>query len=209
MARRLGGEDPLEYEACGVEKRERAARVDEAVPLIRRLWLEERVTHQGRFYQLRDVGINPRPIQQPPSLWFGGRSRAALERTGRIGTGWLASSVTPDEVARGIPVIQETARAVGREIEDDHFGVLLSFKISDNGPANEKVDLSAYMAAPRPDVPAEAYTAMGDVDHILGRIREYIDAGATKFVMRPACPPQEALEQMARFAREILPVFHS
>ena len=203
----LGGEAPLEYEACGLEKRERAARVEEAVPLMRRLWLEESVTHQGRFYHLRDVSLYPKPVQQPPPIWVGGRSHAALERVGRIGDGWLASNITPQEVAQGIPVIQETAQRLGRKIEDDHYGVLLTFKLTDDGSNAEQ--LLPYLATRRSDVPLEACTAAGSPEYVKGRIEEYLEAGASKFVMRPACPPQETVAQMERFAREVLPVFHA
>ena len=131
----LGTEDPYLYEACGVEKRQRAARVEEAVPLMRRLWREENVTHRGRFYGLQDISITPRPAREGLPVWIGGRSEAALHRVGRIGDGWLASSVTPEEVARSIPVIHQAARAAGRQIDEDHFGVLLAVYATEEGAA--------------------------------------------------------------------------
>jgi len=83
------GYRPEEFAAFGVPLEERGARSDEAIPLLRRLFTEERVTHQGRFWQLRDFTLHPRPVQHPPRIWVGGWSAAALRRAARLGDGWL------------------------------------------------------------------------------------------------------------------------
>jgi probable F420-dependent oxidoreductase len=70
----LGQEEPEEYEACGVAKADRAQRTDEAIQLMRRLWLEEEVTHEGRFFTCHRVTITPKPFQKPATpVWIGGR----------------------------------------------------------------------------------------------------------------------------------------
>ena len=77
----LGQDDPTEYEACGVPKGDRARRTDEAIVLMRRLWQEERVTHEGEFFTCHDVTITPKPVFQPaPPVWIGGHSMAAARR---------------------------------------------------------------------------------------------------------------------------------
>ena len=120
----LGQEEPEEYEACGVPKEDRAQRTDEAIILVRRLWEEESVTHEGRFFSCHDVSITPKPFLKPsPPVWIGGRSAAAARRVGRVGDGWLVSSATPEEVRKGREVVFETAEKYEREIEEDHVGV--------------------------------------------------------------------------------------
>src|SRR5438309_4149712 len=92
----LGGDDSKDLLAVGVNRKERAARADEAIRLMRRLWTEENVTFEGKFYSVRDVTIMPRPWQKNGlPIWIGGRSQAALRRAGRLGDGWLCSSVSP------------------------------------------------------------------------------------------------------------------
>ena len=129
----LGQEDPDEYEACGVPKADRARRTDEAVTLMRRLWEEEDVTHEGEFFTTHNVSVTPRTFLKPsPPVWIGGRSPAAARRVGRVGDGWLVSSATPEEVRSGREIVFETAQQYDREIEEDHVGVLIGYYICDD-----------------------------------------------------------------------------
>jgi len=204
----LGQEDPTEYEACGVPKADRGQRTEEAIMLMRRLWQEERVTHEGAFFTCHDVSITPKPFLQPsPPVWIGGRTAAAAKRVGRIGDGWLVSSVTPDEVRRGRDLVFATAAHHQRTIEADHIGVLLSYYIAPDGP-QAVAKAAAFVTRPRPDVPLTAVSAVGTTAHIAERIQQYIDAGAAKFVVRPLCAGEEAMAQLAMLGQEIVPLFH-
>jgi probable F420-dependent oxidoreductase len=202
----LGLEDPREQEAAGIPRAERAARVEEATRLLRRLWTEDEVTHHGRFYHLTGATVRPKPKQAALPVWFGGRSDAALRRVGAIGDGWLASAVSPDEVAVMAPRIREHAAAAGRTIDDDHYGVIVPYWITDDSTALERV--APTMLRLRPDASPVNYAAVGSAAHCRDLIRRFIDAGASKFVMRPLCPPAETDEQLDRLAEEVLPAFH-
>ena len=69
----LGQEEPEEYEACGVTKERRGPRTDEAIALMRRLWQEENVTHEGEFFSCHNVTVTPKPYLQPSTpVWIGG-----------------------------------------------------------------------------------------------------------------------------------------
>ena len=204
----LGPDDPREYEACGVTKGDRGRRTDEAVAVIRRLWQEDNVTHEGRFFSLHDVTISPKPVQVPTiPVWIGGRSRAAERRVGRVGDGWLVSSATPQEVKDGIEVIFSTAAEYGRGIEKDHIGALVGFFIA---PFLEEAESAAeaHITRARPETHFTEYSALGTPGQVKQTIKRYLDAGASKFVVRPLCPPQQTIEQLELFGREILPDFH-
>ena len=204
----LGQEDPREYEACGVSKEDRGLRTDEAVDVMRCLWHEDNVTYEGRFFSLHDVTINPKPVQVPSlPVWIGGRSTAAQRRVGRVGDGWLVSSATPQEVREGVDVIFATAAEHGREIEDDHIGALVTYYIA---PTFEEAVTAAepYIIRTRPEAHFVEYSALGTPEQVMETIRDYLDAGASKFVVRPMCPPQQAIEQLELFGREIVPHFH-
>jgi probable F420-dependent oxidoreductase len=205
----LGQEDPTEYEACGVPKSDRGQRTDEAILLMRRLWHEDRVTHEGAFFTCHDVSITPKPCLQPsPPVWIGGRSAAAAMRVGRVGDGWLVSSVTPDEVRRGRDIVFATAAQHQRTIEADHIGVLLSYYIAPDGQlAVSKA--AASVTRQRPDVPFTAVSTIGTTTHIAERIHQYVAAGAAKFVVRPVCSGEEAMAQLAMMGQEIVPLFHT
>ena len=204
----LGQEDPREYEACGVSKEDRGRRTDEAIAIIRRLWREDNVTHQGQFYSLREVTINPKPVQTPSiPIWIGGRSLAAQRRVGRVGDGWLVSSATPEEVRQGVDVVFASAAEHGGAIEHDHIGVLVGFYIA---PSREMaVSAAESDLRIRPDVHFANYSALGTPEQLKATIQSYLDAGASKFVVRPMCPPHRAVEQLEMFGRELLPYFHN
>lgn len=203
----LGLEDPREQEAAGIAKAERAGRVEEATGLLRRLWSEDEVTHHGRYYHLTAATVRPRPKQAALPVWFGGRSDAALRRVGRIGDGWLGSAVTPDEVRELTPHIRQHAAAADRAIDEDHYGVIIPYWITnDAAAALERVAPS--MLRLRPDAPPAGYAAVGTAAECRDLLRRYIDAGASKFVLRPVCPPAETFDQLGRLADEVLPAFH-
>lgn len=204
----LGQEDPTEYEACGVPKSDRGQRTDEAITLMRRLWEEDRVTHEGQFFTCHDVSVTPKPFLQPsPPVWIGGRSRAAARRVGRVGDGWLVSRATPDDVREGCEIVFDTAAQHGRQIEDDHIGVMLSYYISDEG-ARAVAKAEPFVTRHRPDAPYTDYSAVGPVEQIAEMIHTYVEAGASKFVVRPLCPGDESIEQLEIMGQEVLPLFH-
>jgi alkanesulfonate monooxygenase SsuD/methylene tetrahydromethanopterin reductase-like flavin-dependent oxidoreductase (luciferase family) len=150
----------------------------------------------------------PRPYQAGgPSLWVGGRSKAAFKRAGRLADGWLASSVTPAEVAAGIDVIRAHARESGREIPEDHYGVLVPYCIAQSVEAAEKI--AGPSIRRRPELPIQDYSALGTAEQVRKKLREYIDAGATKFVMRPFAPKESLRAQIEMLAREIIPPLHT
>ncbi len=204
----LGQEEPEEYEACGVSKEDRGPRTDEAIRLMRRLWEEDNVTHEGTFYTCHDVSITPKPFLQPSTpVWIGGRSAAAARRVGRVGDGWLVSSVTPKEIQEGRDIVFDTAQEYGREIEDDHIGVLLGYYIApDTQEASSKA--VKYITRQRPDAHFTEYSAVGSTEQVAQVIQRYVDSGAHKFVVRPLCRAEETVEQLEIMGTEILPHFH-
>ena len=206
----LGQEDPREYEACGVSKEDRGRRTDEAMTVLRRLWHEDNVTHEGDFFSLHDVTVNPKPVQVPSiPIWIGGRSKAAQRRVGRVGDGWLVSSATPNDVRDGVAVVNSTAAEYGRQVDEDHIGALLGFFIAPTQEEAASVAEPYSTRPPRPDAHFTEYSALGAVERVKETIQLYLDAGASKFVVRPMCSPEQTLGQLELFGREILPYFHN
>ena len=89
----------------------------------------------------------PRPWQKKgPPIWIGGRSEAALRRTGRLGDGWLVSSVSASEVEQGIKSIRRHATEAGRQVPEDHYGVLIPFYFS--GSADKAFEIAGTRHPP-------------------------------------------------------------
>jgi probable F420-dependent oxidoreductase len=204
----LGAEDEREYEACGVTYAHRAGRTDEAIKVMRLLWSQDSVTFHGRYFTLNDVALQPRPVQKKlPPIWIGGRSEAALRRTARLGDGWLVSQATPEEVKLGIEKIKAMAAEHGNDIEDDHYGALFSFCFADSREKAERL-AAPYILRRRTDADYRAFSALGTIDDVVELIERYIEAGATKFVARPACPPELMMAQLETLGREVATRYH-
>src|SRR6266508_404580 len=178
---RAGITDPPEREAIGVDPKRRGAFIDEALPLLRRLWAGETVSHEGATGSFRDVELSPLPVQQPLEVWLGGTVPAALERCGRLSDGWLPSLCTPDEAAAGRVVIEEAAAKAGRSISSEHFGVSIGYAVAPIDPATART-----MTARRPR--ALELTPVG-LPALRERIERFIAVGFSKFVVRPVVAP--------------------
>src|SRR5262249_13607275 len=92
----LGVSDPVEQQAFGVTREERAQRFDEALDLVRRFWRGDVVDHAGAGFHYSGMSIAVRPVKGHLDVWLGGRSPGELRRVGRVGDGWLPSLCTPE-----------------------------------------------------------------------------------------------------------------
>ena len=205
----LGAKDQREFEACGSSRSQRGGRTDEAIQIMRLLWSGDDVTFHGRYFTLNGVSVHPKPVQKElPPIWIGGSSEPAMRRVARLGDGWLVSQATPDEVRVGIGKINGWADEYGREIEEDHFGALFSFCLAESREKARKL-AEPFMVRRRPDVDYGAFSAFGKPEDALDLIDRYIEAGATKFVARPACPPELMMGQLETLAREVVARYHN
>lgn len=175
----LGVVDPVEQQAFGVTREERAARFDEELALLRRFWAEDTVRHSGRFHTYDGVGIGVHPVQRHLDVWLGGRSPGELRRVGRVADGWLPSFTTPDEVVAGREVVREAAAAAGRTLDDEHWGVLVAYALDVIPDAVAKI-----VAARLPGIDPARVVPVGHA--ALRRLLEdYIAVGFSKLIPVP------------------------
>jgi probable F420-dependent oxidoreductase len=116
---RLGigiGWNAVEYEALGQDFATRGRREEEQVELLRRLWTERSVTHDGRFDQIKGAGLAPLPVQRPIPLWLGGQSPAAYRRIGRLADGWFPQIVPGPPLEEARAFVAEGAAEAGRDL---------------------------------------------------------------------------------------------
>ncbi|WP_319452311.1 MULTISPECIES: TIGR03854 family LLM class F420-dependent oxidoreductase [unclassified Mycobacterium] len=185
-----------ERELFPVPDGRRAAVFDESLRLLRAS-LETDGAFSGDFFTVTSAAVAPRPAK-PLDIWLGGSAPAAFERIGRFADGWLGSFLTPAEARRGREAIEQAAADAGRAIEPDHFGINLA--VSEDGLTD---DLVAAVRRRRPDVDARELVADG-WDALHRKIDEYVAAGLTKFVVRPAGSADLPMFTQ-RFAAELLP----
>ncbi|HEX6420061.1 MAG TPA: TIGR03619 family F420-dependent LLM class oxidoreductase [Acidimicrobiales bacterium] len=196
----LGVPDPAEHRAFGVDRSARAGLFDEAVPLMRRLWTEDDVHHDGAHFRLFGVTVRPRPVQQQVDLWLGGTAPSELRRTGRLGDGWLPSFTVPDEVAAGWAVVNRVAAEHGRAIDSEHLGVLVAYARGDVPDG-----VAAAVAARRPGLDPRDVVPAG-IAALRAQIERFIDVGASKFVVVPVADPPDWAAELDELAATVLPL---
>jgi probable F420-dependent oxidoreductase len=178
----------------------RAAVFDESLELLKLLLTQEDVAFSGKFFTVTGASVGPLPAK-PLDIWLGGSAPEGLRRVGRYGDGWLGSFLTPAEARAAREQIQEAAAASGREIEADHFGISLA--VGDITP-----DFARAIERRRPGVDP-ATLAPANWAQARGMIEAYVEAGLSKFVVRPALPAavgSGAEQFIADFAAEMLPL---
>jgi len=189
----IGGE----RSAIGISTADRAAQMEDGLPVLRRLWAGEVVSHDGPAGSFDDVSVLPRPAQDPFDVWLGGNVPSALERCGRIGDGWIPAFCTPTDAADGKAVIDRVAEEHGREISPEHFGVSLAY-------APDGTDLDVLRASPLArrarGRPLEDIVPVG-LSGLRTLMEQFLAVGFSKFIVRPMAPPEDGWSaELARLA---------
>ena len=178
----------------------RAAVFEESLRLIRLLLTQEQVSFRGEFFTVDGAHIGPLPAK-PLDIWLGGSAPGALSRVGRLADGWLGSLLTPEEARAAREIIQGAASAAGREVEADHFGISLAVAPGGGVPA----DLATAIRQRRPSSDPAALVPVGWAA-AKRAIEQYVLAGISKFVIRPAAPPASLDDFLSDFTRELMPL---
>lgn len=196
----LGAPVPAEHRAFGVDRSARAGLFDEAIVLMRRLWTEDDVHHDGEHFRVDGVTLRPRPVQQPIDVWLGGTARSELRRTARFGDGWLPSFTVPAEVEDGWATITKVAAEHDRAIDPEHLGVLVLYT---RGPLPDAI--AAVVASRKPDLDPHEVVPRG-IDGLRRQLERFVAVGASKFVVVPLADPDDWDAELGELADEILPL---
>ncbi|CAB4365534.1 MAG: LLM class flavin-dependent oxidoreductase [Actinobacteria bacterium] len=198
----VGGEDPNEVRMCGVDPTTRGRRMDEALPIVRRLVAGESVTHRGEFFEMEDARVLPVPPRPVPVV-VGGRSPAALRRAGRFADGYLGVWVSPEKMMMAIAEVEATAVAAGRIDVLWRHGIQMWCGFGDTATqARALVSAEMEELYHVPFERFERYTPTGSPADIAAAARPYVDAGCTDVnLIAVAATPDEALRCTAEVRR--------
>lgn len=183
-----------EHGAIGMTPKERSAAIEEVLPVLRRLWAGDEVTHLGQGVDLQSVRLQPLPAQEPLEAWLGGVAPASLRRCGRLADGWLPSLCTPEEALAGKAVIDEAAAGAGRSIDPEHFGMSVGYR---HRPPGDEARTAFARRAPGKrleDLQPVGLEALRDL------LERYVDVGFSKFVLRPLEAPGDWAGELAGLA---------
>jgi alkanesulfonate monooxygenase SsuD/methylene tetrahydromethanopterin reductase-like flavin-dependent oxidoreductase (luciferase family) len=208
-----------ELEVMRVKSRQRAGRVVEGITILRRLWSEARVTHQGKYYQFTDVELLPKPVQQPVPIFIAINPKAErvdavtvdriLRRVATHADGWQTDA-TPVETFRArFDIIREYAARQGRDPSGLDSCLHLMVNINDDRECAyreaETFLTSYYGAGVVSREKTELWLAYGPPAAVVEKIQAYIDAGCTMPVLRFVSPHLK--EQLQRCIEQVMPAF--
>lgn len=177
---------------------------EEAIRVVRALLTEPVVTHHGEFFHLQEASVGPLP-PKPLDLWLGGRLPVSMDRIGRLADGWLGSFITPAEAQRCREQVEAAAAHAGRAVEADHYGT--NVIVAPDGTDDAVIDaLVARAAGLRTDLTDPSVLICRGWESARTQIREFIDVGLTKFVVRPIAPVSSRRAFLEQFAHELLPL---
>lgn len=199
----VGGEFPQEFVATGVDRRTRGVYTDEALEVIGKLWSGEPVTHAGRFVQLDDFLLSPRPEPRPP-VWIGGRSDAALRRAVRFGAAYAPYLVSPDQVARRRRRIEELAAEADRSLEGFQIGCLVTVVPASTVEAAVERGIDALALSGLTPETVRAHYLLGDDASMAERAAEYAAAGVDHLVLGCLPGTGEELDEFFEKAQLVL-----
>jgi probable F420-dependent oxidoreductase len=206
----VGGENPKEFEACGIPHKERGARVTEGIDVVRTLWRDSPASFRGRFTQFEGVSIDPKPVQKPaPPIWIGGRSDAALARAGRQGDGWISYVVRPERYKQSVAKIEAAAAMAGRPLEGFTNAHLTFITVGKDYESAERAWVARLSKRYAQDFAplAKKYGVIGTPAQCAEQLEGFIEAGCSYFVLSPTCDPADEAEQIEMYAAEIFPKF--
>lgn len=216
-----------EFAGFGISRRERGARMDEAVPILRRLLAGERVTTPGPFYRYTDVELRPRPVQSAPRLWLGGFSPPAVRRAARLGDAFIA--IGP--VRPLVDLYRDALRARGEDPDAHEVAAGLNWLLVARDPEKrwrEAADHLLYQAnlyarwfseagmsiAPTArsaeDLRQRGVLVVGPeqaAEAIRSYVRENLVTRFYGWAIPPGLPPEWSDEHVELMAREVIPAF--
>ena len=173
---RLGigtGWNVVEYVGLNETFSNRGKRQAEQVELLRTLWTEETFTYDGEFHTIDAAGINPRPTESIP-IWFGGSAPAVLERTARLGDGWIPLGTPNDASAERLAAIRTARGAAGLSM--DGFAVQAQAQYAGGDPDRWRSHAARWEALGATHLAIATHNAgPTDVDGHLARVAEYLD----------------------------------
>jgi probable F420-dependent oxidoreductase len=198
----VGGEYPQEFRACEVPIKERGRRTDEMIPLIRRLWTAEEITHEGRYYAMEDVRIHPAPLQPGgPPIVVAGRKEPAMRRAAILGDGWFPYMYSPRRYAASVETVKQAADEAGRDLTAFEWYVWVFVNVNPDGDAAREEAARSMGGTYNQDFApmVDSVAAAGTPEEVAAKLRAFHDAGARHFVFSPAtagADPQPVIDRL-------------
>ncbi len=194
-----------DFASTGAPWEHRGSRAEEQIALMKRLWTEEKVTHRGKYFNLENVTIGPRPVQKPyPPIWTGGGAEVVLKRAGRIADGYICGSSAIPQFPAIWEKIAGYAKAAGRD-PNKIAKAGLTFMAIDNEKQKAIAACEAYLkryyGAVRLDV--EKTFVVGPPEACAEKIRAAFHNGLETLIVGGVVPD---IRQLDLLGEKVLPL---
>lgn len=195
----IGGEDPNEWWACGVDPKTRARRTDESMQILRSLWTADETSFAGKYFKLDRVRMRPKPFRAGGvTMQVGGRSDAALRRTARYADGWTGIWVSVRRFTEAGERIAEFAAEAGRGGVQFPRGMQVWMGVDEGRDAAKQKVADSMQAFYKLSFEAfEKYTPYGTPAEVAEFIAPYVEAGCRHVNFVVADHPDAVLERAA------------
>ena len=205
---------------------ERSDAFIEALHVLKRLWTEESVTHDGTHFRLDDAFVSPRPDDVP--VWIGGHADIAIKRAAYRGDGWIASaSSTTADLEHQIGVYEDSLEEFGEDRADHDVVLMRDCFVADSvAEARETIEPyllqmyewyarwgQTYMDEHEVEVDYDELQekfVLGSPADCIEQLREYEALGVDQVYIRcqfPGQPQSLTLDTLERFGDEVVPAF--
>jgi alkanesulfonate monooxygenase SsuD/methylene tetrahydromethanopterin reductase-like flavin-dependent oxidoreductase (luciferase family) len=216
-----------------MKREERSARLNEGVKLLQRLWHEENVSFDGKFTQVKNMTLSPKPVQNPMPLWIGARAEKATRRVARVGA-HLMATLGPDPA----PWYADELKKQGRDPKDFNIAQLrlvYTAKTEDEAWADvaphlhSMMEFYGHILAEANDAPGDKdvwqfqhyseirdsafgrAAMVGTPDQVARKLEQFHkEFQCTHLIMLtqlPGLEPKRATQSFELFAKEVMPQF--
>jgi alkanesulfonate monooxygenase SsuD/methylene tetrahydromethanopterin reductase-like flavin-dependent oxidoreductase (luciferase family) len=200
----IGGEDPSEIRACGVDPRTRGRRMNECMQIVRALLDGQTVDHRSEFFALDSVSISPSPAEPLPMV-VGGRSTAAITRAGLHGDGWLGIWVSPDRFAAATLETESVAAGSGRTDVDWRHGMTVWCGFGqDVAAGTSAVSSTMESVYGLPFERFARYVPAGTPTDVAAVLQSYVDRGCRTFNLLPQADDPSVIPEAVGEVRRLL-----
>ena len=204
----VAGGGSRQFSAFGIEKATHVRYFTEGLDLMRAAWSDDpRVTYHGRFRDVDDLPIQPKPVQRPhPPIWFGGRAPAALARAVRLGDAFIgAGSSTTEAFADAVGIVRRELAEQQKDPKNFTIAKRVYLMIDDDSDRARERALAGLQRiyGERPGL--DAVAVAGTPAEVVRGLSQVMYAGAQMLLLNPVgADIAEDREQLERLAVEVI-----
>ena len=186
------------YRQFEVPEEARVTRFREELAVIRSLWSKQKTTFRGRFYNLDNEPMLPKPVQQPMPIWMGVGHPNAVRRSAKLADGWMGSGGSSIAAfSQSVPILRAALEEAGRDP-----GLFPTskrvFMAVDERPEVARAELHRWFTTVYHNAEGtDASGIHGTPEQVRARLEELVAMGANHLLLNPVSRYAEQLEALA------------